>query len=74
MLYLQGIVYFFMFVLPSAALSLTTYGSISFRRRRKIYLCRNNFMDNKVIAIDNRSNNKLTDIRKTFVLGPSMVA
>ena len=64
---------FFMFVLLSAALSLTTYGSISFCRRRKIYLCRNNFMDDKVIAIDNRSNNKLTDIIKTFVLGPSMV-
>ena len=31
-------------------------------------------MDNKVIAVDNRSNNKLTDIIKTFVLGPSMVA
>ena len=30
-------------------------------------------MDNKVIAIDNRSKNKLTDIIKTFVLGPSMV-
>ena len=29
-------------------------------------------MDNKVIGIDNRSNNKLpTDIIKTFVLGPS---
>ena len=31
-------------------------------------------MDNKVIAIDNRSNNKLTDIFTTFVLGPSIVA
>lgn len=30
-------------------------------------------MDNKVIAIDNRSNNKITDIMETFVLGPSMV-
>lgn len=64
---------FFLFVLLSAALSLITYGSISFRRRRKIYLCRNNFMDDKVIAIDNRSNNKLTDIIKTFVVGPSIV-
>ena len=27
-------------------------------------------MDDKVIAIDNRSNNKLTDIIKTFVVGP----